>query len=570
MDKDKPAGSSVTYEITFDNKQWRQVRYWDRLRKGEERYTEVKSYSTVDKQKNPPEMMLTSTENETVQVSIFSLATMLTPLQLGGYSFMSVLSQTKNGGWRTIPVQIRLDQWQALAAEVKPLIDAEKQKQNGALLKVVQDFPPPLNAARTAGVTGINPGDIYEKAAVAEGPLGLSEILKKLPNRLSELKLTLGEINGNTDRFFRVATRYKALVVRIHEKLKEGKFSDFKQLTEEEQTELALQSIRLEFRAFDYLKGLPEKATTQLLHDPERARLFVENNAREYLDIEEKIFNEVLISVQLRCQPVADKQQQVAVQREVQARSPWDEVGTNWLSWTRGEQQDPAGMLKQKEEFMAQLAEQYSDAISIGMSAVPEQPYYYFHTKVHDRTVAQAEAQRTRGVNEAQDAIIKQFKDATPAAVRGIPTGKLRESYAEFNKVGQEVKIHLMPRVNQEPLVVARLLALLQRRSDLRDRVQPIKVRIVGNGKNDGGEILPEVVLYTTKDSYPIIVAALMQEFQDIQGTNRIPRFNEPVKSENGLIYVAQSGGDFKNQLAQMGLLNKIFDQQSNHARLRV
>lgn len=125
-----------------------------------------------------------------------------------------------------------------------------------------------------------------------------------------------------------------------------------------------------------------------------------------------------------------------------------------------------------------------------------------------------------------------------------------------------------MPQLVQQPEVVDRLLALMEKQPALRDQISCIKVRVEGNGNADG---LPEIVIYTGDEQFSQVLNQLVAEFSDIRGSGIVPRYNQEVA--NGLIYYAQSGGDLKANLRAnlgTGVLKKVFDPKRNFAELRV
>lgn len=223
----------------------------------------------------------------------------------------------------------------------------------------------------------------------------------------------------------------------------------------------------------------------------------------------------------------------------------------------------------QKIALLSELCAAHNSIIKSVFSAIPMgQDYFYIKFKPVDEAQQKAYDARSAYVNDAQDALTGQVA-VNPGEVLRTPTGKLKELFPALETIGREVKVHLMPQTQDELLVVEQLLTLLssEKGSAIRDSIGAIKVRLVGNNASSQDR-LPEVVIYTQDVTANQVVALIQQEFSQMRGTGRKPRYNKEIS--NGLVYFAQSGGDLKDQLDQLGLLQKFFDKGGDFAQLRV
>ncbi len=129
-----------------------------------------------------------------------------------------------------------------------------------------------------------------------------------------------------------------------------------------------------------------------------------------------------------------------------------------------------------------------------------------------------------------------------------------------------ERKIHLQPKKEFLPIIVNRLMKMVGEFPELRSAIDSIKMSIQPESNDEKYGVLPEVVIYAYgKQHFEKILQILLPYFQGYEKyTNgKVPRMNQKV---NDLVFVAQSGGDFKNTLKSAGLLDQYFDPSCNHA----
>lgn len=132
-----------------------------------------------------------------------------------------------------------------------------------------------------------------------------------------------------------------------------------------------------------------------------------------------------------------------------------------------------------------------------------------------------------------------------------------------------EFKIHIQPERRFMPLVALKLAKILQDPS-IRILVDEFKVSTEPGGVDDAGQEMPQIVIYpafgrdNARRLLEILRKSLSQE--EKYGTGKLSRYNLRV---NDLLSLAQSGGDFKTDLAQAGLLDEYFDKNTGYAFIK-
>lgn len=213
-----------------------------------------------------------------------------------------------------------------------------------------------------------------------------------------------------------------------------------------------------------------------------------------------------------------------------------------------------------------------------------------FHVAGYDWLVVDRNGDRERNENSRVSSTIREAAgkclkfemtdaDRTEAAVT------LRREFIEHaDQLRSEFKIHLQPKHRDVGPLLRRLAeALCDSQDDrLRQVVPVIKLRRRDTTDNPDDRHLPEIVAYVRpalKDgradpeaSRTNCVTALRRieeltrDLNDLaQPLDRAPRFNQSVSE---LVHVAQSGGDLKEALERLGLLDEFFDADNNHATL--
>ena len=165
-------------------------------------------------------------------------------------------------------------------------------------------------------------------------------------------------------------------------------------------------------------------------------------------------------------------------------------------------------------------------------------------------------AERVAAANNAETRIEKELK-----------RGNLRIADADLERSSEQFKIHLQPQKEYAADVFARLIQCLADDEELRALIPIFKASVAENPvRDDAGEPVPEVVLYTPSyEAMQKAVDKLQRYFAgwEARGSGDAPRFNWKV---NDLMYVAQSGGDFKNALRKQGMLDAYYDENYNYA----
>lgn len=188
----------------------------------------------------------------------------------------------------------------------------------------------------------------------------------------------------------------------------------------------------------------------------------------------------------------------------------------------------------------------------LGISFRPDDP---------DPTSPKKRENEQRGKN-----INKLYDEADRIAPRQDPIALAK--FVDENKrtFSVERKIHLQPKKEFLPIVVNRLMKMVSEYPELRSAIDSIKMSIQPESDDTKYGVLPEVVIYAYgKQHFEKILQILLPYFQGYEKyTNgKVPRMNQKV---NDLVFVAQSGGDFKNVLKSVGLLDQYFDASSNYA----
>jgi hypothetical protein len=143
-----------------------------------------------------------------------------------------------------------------------------------------------------------------------------------------------------------------------------------------------------------------------------------------------------------------------------------------------------------------------------------------------------------------------------------------------------EYKIHLQPRREMLGEVAKRLIGMFRQPGNehLREIVGAFKIK--GSPSEPGAtEIFPEVVIYSRtgaardrsgmtagRRNAEQVLAAVLEAIRGLEAAaqpDATPRYNARI---NELVYIAQSGGDFKKFLGHYGLLDKYFDPKTNYA----
>ncbi len=172
--------------------------------------------------------------------------------------------------------------------------------------------------------------------------------------------------------------------------------------------------------------------------------------------------------------------------------------------------------------------------------------------------------------NEHREKMINNlYKEADHIASAQDP--KALETFVDENirTFSVERKIHLQPKKEFLGIVVDRLMKMVSEYPELRTAISSMKMSIQSEADDTKYGVLPEVVIYAYgKQHFEKILQILLPYFQGYEKytSGKVPRMNQKV---NDLVFVAQSGGDFKSTLQRAGLLDQFFDPKTNHAFLK-
>lgn len=378
------------------------------------------------------------------------------------------------------------------------------------------------------------------------------------PDPTGETQRVVAAVDQDANLRERVLFRYENLLSLVATECLLNGTPKIQMIDSDRQTLFQL-AHRLETDAITYTQKARDAANKVAPLDREKARLIgdrlIQNYvAREFAIVQHLSHKAIQRHVESTITPA--KTEQI----KTDPRQPeWKQAGQEWLKATPN----------QREGIIKKIAQKHASVIASQMSYEAQQGYYYINPKPVNPLVAKEIDNKIKAATNEQDLLVLQLQKAKdqfgPSGIINLPTAKFRDYFSSLGQIGEEFKVHLMPKLEDQPMVLDRLLSLLEQKPELRDKIRPMKVRVRNNGQADS---LPELVIYTSSQHYREILACLQQEFSDLKGLNRTPRYNQEVA--NGLIYFAQSGGDLKNELLDMNVLSKIFDPQSDHAKLRV
>ena len=141
-----------------------------------------------------------------------------------------------------------------------------------------------------------------------------------------------------------------------------------------------------------------------------------------------------------------------------------------------------------------------------------------------------------------------------------------------------QYKIHLQPKKEYIPIVIDRIIQLLEKNPELGDVLAGFKARLGSSekaGKDGGYEQMAEIVIYPAagaekdadgktvgRKNLEIVLAAIVESCADLEGISNgvAPRENAKITD---LIYVAQSDGNLKTHLKEAGLIDQYFQKDA-------
>ncbi len=148
-----------------------------------------------------------------------------------------------------------------------------------------------------------------------------------------------------------------------------------------------------------------------------------------------------------------------------------------------------------------------------------------------------------------------------------------------IEKLGTEYKIHIHPRMELTPTVVDRLLMAVRMDPYLRNNISALKIARTSNQEEKyANGVIPNIVIYPRRRNTPqesqevvqLLTQRLGRHLADLDtpeaNAHEIPRFNLQMTP---VIFLAQSGGDLKENLKDLGLLDRYFDASKNYGVVR-
>lgn len=135
----------------------------------------------------------------------------------------------------------------------------------------------------------------------------------------------------------------------------------------------------------------------------------------------------------------------------------------------------------------------------------------------------------------------------------------------ERELLAKEFKVHVQPQKEYIPFFVAQIAKFWQ--GEGRGLFDTFKVHMNPGNNDSRGNVLPEIVIYANlgRENAMALVDGLKKNLAsfDHLGNGLTPRFNTKISES---IFLAQSGGDLKNELARLGLLDDYFDKSTGYA----
>lgn len=139
-----------------------------------------------------------------------------------------------------------------------------------------------------------------------------------------------------------------------------------------------------------------------------------------------------------------------------------------------------------------------------------------------------------------------------------------------------EFKFHVSIPPDVFPLFLDRILQAIKTDPYLQKNLIAFKVNTIIN-EMDNGMLIPDIVMYprrtrtaqTARANALVLSEHLKSHLADLESPQTdvgIPRYNYKASPS---LAIAQSGGDIKNSLKTLGLLDKYFDGTINHALFR-
>lgn len=144
-------------------------------------------------------------------------------------------------------------------------------------------------------------------------------------------------------------------------------------------------------------------------------------------------------------------------------------------------------------------------------------------------------------------------------------------------RLAGEYKLHVSVPAHVMPLFLDRLMQVMKTDPFIKKNLTAFKVNTVINEHDTDGSLIPDIVLYPRRGVSAEVAHAnalifserlkgYLADLESPQTYVGVPRYNYQASPS---LAVAQSGGDIKNSLKTMGLLDKYFDGDHNHALFR-
>lgn len=149
---------------------------------------------------------------------------------------------------------------------------------------------------------------------------------------------------------------------------------------------------------------------------------------------------------------------------------------------------------------------------------------------------------------DREHVLLHGYASGGPKFMQFDKDGKLKSWTEEQKKDAAQIyKIHLMPKPDDMPVILIRVLEEVQKNPTFANLIAYFKIKYnLKELKDNYGQTLPVMVLYPSngKDNAQQLLNIVYSLFKDMQGLDITPRYNQKVTD---LIYFAQGNADDKN-----------------------
>lgn len=236
---------------------------------------------------------------------------------------------------------------------------------------------------------------------------------------------------------------------------------------------------------------------------------------------------------------------------------------------------------KEREAFLKELAIVHGRSM---YETASKQDHLYLRDQ--DFTLTAREVAERRGelkphlneISSLRDKYMKALASGDSSTAGRIRNEAMMYTDMVIGTLGTEYKIHIHPQLALTPTVVDRILMAARMDPYLRNNISALKIARTSNKEeNYANGVIPNIVIYPRRRNTPaesgevvqLLTERLAKHLADLDtpeaNANEVPRFNLQLTP---IIFLAQSGGDLKECLRDLGLLDRYFDSSKNYGVL--